>query len=214
MGGSPSSSTITDAMSSYLKPSLWHCVSHMNLGSCHPAVLVTTLGMKLSSSLFSFMSTSMSFSQSSLGLLPDCFALSQPYSTVNKTHSVRTAVQLSYSSCLVSIKCSLPFHVYLPFNKHQARGDPPLCGITHTFALTGEAICVATSASMVALVVPLHKYNPENFSKFPGNSISRSMCHLHVLILLPFPFVDGIFMHIACIQRFFSCFKELFFVFS
>ena len=60
--GSPSSSTITDAMSSYLKPSLWHCVSHMNLGSCHPAVLVTTLGMKLSSTLFSSLSTSMSLS--------------------------------------------------------------------------------------------------------------------------------------------------------
>ena len=55
--GSPSSSNITDAMSQYLKPSFQHFPSHMNLGPCHPTVLLTELETKLNSSLFPSMSS-------------------------------------------------------------------------------------------------------------------------------------------------------------
>ena len=59
---SPLSSTTTDTLSKYWNPSSWQCLSHMNLASCHPAELLTALGMKLRSSLFSSRSTSISFS--------------------------------------------------------------------------------------------------------------------------------------------------------
>ena len=59
--GSPSSSTIIDAMSWNLKPSFLHCQSHMNRGSYHQAESLTALGTKRNSSLSSSLSTSMSF---------------------------------------------------------------------------------------------------------------------------------------------------------
>ena len=59
--GSPSSSTITDAMWRNLKLSFLHCLTHLNWGSSQPAQLLTALGMNLNSSLFSSMSTSISF---------------------------------------------------------------------------------------------------------------------------------------------------------
>ena len=83
----------------------------------------------------------------------------------------------------------------------------------HIPCIDREAICVATSASMVALVVPLHKCNPENFSKIPENIISRSMFHLHADVTA-ISALDGIFMHSACFQRLSSCFQEHFFVCS
>ena len=56
MYGSPSSNTITDAMSWYFKPSYWHCLSHVNWGSYHTAESLTALGKKVNSSMFSSMS--------------------------------------------------------------------------------------------------------------------------------------------------------------
>ena len=48
---SPFSSTIAAAMSKYLETSYRHCLSHLNLGSRHPAQLPTALGTKLNSPL-------------------------------------------------------------------------------------------------------------------------------------------------------------------
>ena len=48
-------------MSYYLKPFCRHCLSHVNLVLRHPAEPLTALGTKLISSVFSSMSTSMSF---------------------------------------------------------------------------------------------------------------------------------------------------------
>ena len=59
MWGAPSSPSITDAIPMCSNPCSQHCLSYMNLGSCHPAEMPTALDVKLDSFLFPSMSTSM-----------------------------------------------------------------------------------------------------------------------------------------------------------
>ena len=162
---------------------LQHC--SQNLGSPSEALSVQ-IDPELSGVPAILSLRQIQLSQSSLGLLPDCFALSQPFSTVSKTHSVRTAVQLSYSSCLVYIKCSLPFHVCLPFNKHQARGDPPSCGITHTYAPIRKQFVSPPLQHRSLLSCLSTTAIQKTFRKFLKISF-RAACVICMLILLPFP---------------------------